>query len=309
MIDVVENSAPAIDLQVLVDRIDARLAALVPSSSEPPQKLHKAIRYSLLAPGKRLRPLLTLLSARAFGGCDELAVDPACALEMAHAASLIVDDLPFMDDAQERRGLPANHLAFGLATANLASLALLNRAFSVLSTAPGLSPETRVAMVASLSAALGDSGGAIAGQEEDIEAPDGTEMSVLALEAMVRHKTAALFEAAVELGAWVAGADAEQRAAARDFGREFGLCFQALDDLADRYDPKSGEGAEQDSRAKHTFVSVLGVERTRLMAESYGNAAVTRLEAAGVRDPALVDMVSNLLTEIDSSPVSSSNGS
>jgi geranylgeranyl diphosphate synthase type II len=285
------------DAEAIRELVDQRLAQLVPGALVPPKKLHRAIRYSLLAPGKRVRPILALHATRAFGGTEQAALDPACAIEMVHAASLIVDDFPFMDDATERRGMPVNHRAFGMETATLASFALLNRAFSVLAEAPGLASETRIQLVRRLSSALGDCGGAIAGQEEDLEAPRGEDASIEELETMVAHKTGALFVAAVEAGALVAGASAEALTAARSFGWNFGLCFQALDDLKDRPGPASDADSEnnRDSPAKLTFVSVLGVEAAWRAAQGYAWDAVGALDTVGLGGSSLAGVASNLL--------------
>ena len=272
--------------------VDARLAQLVPPESVPPQKLHRAIRYSLLAPGKRLRPIITLIAARSFGGDQELALDPACAIEMVHAASLIVDDLPSMDDASERRGRPANHRAFGEDTAMLASLALLNRSFSVLAEAEGLSADVRIQLVEVLSSSLGDCGGAIAGQEEDLEAAE-TGLSVASLETMADHKTAALFVASSETGARISGASLAKIAAAREYARNFGLCFQVLDDLDDRPEP-SGR-VETDLDGKPTFVSLLGVEGAWQAAESYVARAVAALETVGLGGSSLAELAKRMV--------------
>jgi geranylgeranyl diphosphate synthase type II len=280
------------DLNALRRTVDERLAQLVPAEEVPPQKLHRSIRYSLLAPGKRLRPILTLLSARSFGGAESQALDPACAIEMVHAASLIVDDLPCMDNAVERRGSPANHRSFGEDTAMLASLALLNRSFSVLAESKGLSAEVRVQLVEVLSGSLGDCGGAIAGQEEDLEAPDRG-LTITSLESMADHKTAALFVASAETGARVAGASLAQLTAAREYARNFGLCFQVLDDLADR--PGTAAEGEEDDREKPTFVSVLGAEGAWEAAGKYAIDAITALGRVGLADSPLAELTHRLI--------------
>ena len=297
MLNPLSHSELVADARVLCGRIEDRLARLVPEDHVPPAKLHRAIRYSLLAPGKRVRPILMLHAARSFGGDEEWALDPACALEMVHAASLIVDDFPFMDDAVERRGLPASHREFGLETATLAAFALLNRAFGVLADAPFLPDEVRTLLVQRLSSALGDCGGIIAGQEEDLEAPATIDPTLQRLERMVGHKTAALFVAAVEAGALIAGARSEELAAAREFAWKFGLCFQALDDLDDRPSPTRARDDEagRDGHEKLTFVSVLGVDGAWRAAEAYAAGAVEALETIGLGDTTLAAATSNLL--------------
>ena len=123
------------------ERVNRRLAELVPPEDEEPLQLHRAMRYSLLGSGKRIRPTVTVLVAKHLGGQPDLAIDPGCAIEMVHTASLILDDLPLMDDATVRRGQPANHMVYGEPTALLAALALLNLAYSTMATAPGLAPD------------------------------------------------------------------------------------------------------------------------------------------------------------------------
>ena len=280
------------ELETLRELVDHRLAQLVPSETVPPQKLHKAIRYSLLAPGKRLRPTITLLSARTFGGDVARALDPACALEMVHAASLIVDDFPCMDDAAERRGRAANHRAFGEDTAMLASLALLNRSFSVLAESEGLSAEVRVKLVEVLSGSLGDCGGAIAGQEEDLEAPEQV-LTVSTLETLADHKTAALFVASAETGARIAGASLAKLAAAREYAHNFGLCFQVLDDLDDR--PGLAAETDADTRDKPTFVTLLGVDGAWRSARSYADRAVAALDMVGLGSSPLAELAHRLI--------------
>jgi geranylgeranyl diphosphate synthase type II len=143
--------------------VDGRLDELVPSGTGQAQALHESIRYSLLASGKRIRPVLAILTCKYLGEKELAVLDPACAIEMVHTASLILDDMPSMDDASLRRGRPTNHLVFGDDTATLASVALLNRAFGVISEAEGLTALIRVELIRLLSEAIG-SNGIIAGQ-------------------------------------------------------------------------------------------------------------------------------------------------
>ncbi|MGD8896871.1 MAG: polyprenyl synthetase family protein, partial [Acidobacteriota bacterium] len=142
----------------LRERVNERLGELVPPEDAPPEQLHKAIRYSLVAPGKRIRPLMTLLTATRLGGDVEVGLDPACAVEMIHTASLIVDDMPFMDDAEMRRGRPANHRVFGQDVAALAAFDLVSRAFGTLAGARGLDDTQRTELVRLLSEALAGEG-------------------------------------------------------------------------------------------------------------------------------------------------------
>jgi geranylgeranyl diphosphate synthase type II len=215
----------------LRDDVETRLEATVPPARQPPCELHGSMRHTLLGPGKRARALLAMLSARHFGADPAVALNAACALEMVHAASLILDDLPAMDNATLRRGLPANHQIFGEATGILAAIALLARAFGVLAEDTGLAPSVRLRLSAILSRAVG-SDGLAAGQELDLKwSPDrATRHEVTLIHA---RKTAALFQAAAEMGVVMAGADEDRTAAMRDFGLKLGLAFQILDDLID----------------------------------------------------------------------------
>ena len=132
-------------------RVNERLGELVPPEDTPPEQLHRALRYSLVAPGKRIRPLMTILTATRLGADAETCLDPACALEIVHTASLIIDDMPFMDDATTRRGKPAHHTVFGEDLAALASLELLSRAYGVMARARGLDDRLRLELIRLLS--------------------------------------------------------------------------------------------------------------------------------------------------------------
>jgi geranylgeranyl diphosphate synthase type II len=260
--------------------VDARLDELVPSSDRPPQRLHEAIRYSLLAPGKRVRPLLCLLTAEYLGGDGEAALDAACAIEMIHTASLVLDDLPAMDDATLRRGLPANHVSYGEDTALLAAMALLNRAYGVLGAARGLSEPIRLALVQLLTQAVGTDG-IIAGQDCDLKA-DLLVRDHISLEKMHTQKTGALFVAAVEAGARVAETRREWLPALRIFGSKLGLAFQTGDDLADALgtEATTGKNVGQDV-GKPTMLSFLGHDRAVQVASAFVQSAILALEPLG----------------------------
>jgi geranylgeranyl diphosphate synthase, type II len=270
-------------LRVLRGQVDARLDQLVPAAGLPPAALHGAIRHSLLAPGKRLRPLLAMLTAAQFGARDGAALDPACAIEMVHAASLILDDLPSMDNAAMRRGRPATHVAFGEDTAILASVALLNQAFAVIARADALECEARLELVTTLSGAIGFDG-LVAGQLRDLQqARQGDTASVQ----QVHHqKTGALFVAACETGARVAGASARQMEAARGFATELGLAFQIQDDIIDVTMSEAAAGKDVGKDVgKDTMVAVLGCERARARLDEHVAAAVAHLSAVGESGP------------------------
>jgi geranylgeranyl diphosphate synthase type II len=276
-------------VQAIRTRVEQRLTALVPAELEPPHQLHKAIRYSLLARGKRIRPVVAVLATEQLGGDPDLALEPACAIEMVHTASLILDDLPAMDDATLRRGNPASHVVFGESTALLAAMALLNRAFAVMTAAPGLSDALRVQLVELLTRAIG-SEGIIAGQEHDLRA-EWEQSDHQKLERVHAQKTGALFVAAAETGARVAGVPEQGLEAVRRFASNLGLAFQTLDDLLDFSSTETitGKNVGMDT-GKPTFVGFVGPERARARAHGLLEAAVDALVSLGPCGEALAEL-------------------
>ena len=249
------------------ERIDRALDEYTRFDDGCPEPLREAIRYSLLAPGKRLRPMLVMLAAETCQGFVDAALPAACAVEMVHAYSLVHDDLPAMDDDDLRRGRPTCHKTFGEAVAILTGDALLTLAFEVL--ARDIHPP---AVAARCCAALARAAGAcelVGGQADDL-AGQFSDGGLESLEAIHRRKTGAMFLVSLELGALVAGADAAQHAALGEFGRRLGLAFQITDDLLDvRGDSAAmGKRAGKDSgRGKLTFPGILGVEESVRRAE------------------------------------------
>jgi geranylgeranyl diphosphate synthase type II len=274
-------------LRALVER---RLDELVPDESCHPEVLHEAMRYSLLGGGKRVRPLLTILSAICFGEREETALDTACAIEMVHTASLIFDDLPCMDDATLRRGRPANHRVFGEDTAVLAATALLNRAFGVVTESVEIDPSVRCDLVRTLSDAIGSSG-IIAGQYCDLrpDAENGAEIHKVIQ--MYGQKTGALFVASVEAGARIARVDETWVEAVRTFAAHLGLAFQIFDDLLDRLgnEQDTGKDVGQD-KDKNTLVACMGSGRARAEASIRVQSAARALEPLGDAGRPLVDL-------------------
>lgn len=261
-------------------RIDERLAALVPGESSHPERLHRSIRHSLLAPGKRIRPIFSIMVATQLGAEEAKSMDPACAIEMVHTASLILDDLPIMDDARLRRGRPANHRLFGEDTATLAAVALLNRSYGVITEAAGLASPLKVELMSLLCAAIG-SDGIIAGQECDLHG-DGNLRDTQNLVRIHGQKTGALFVAAAEAGARIAGARAQWVEAIREFARNLGLAFQIRDDVLDVRSTESAAGKDVSKDGhKATFASVMGVERAAELADRYVDLAAKALEPLG----------------------------
>jgi geranylgeranyl diphosphate synthase type II len=270
--------------------IDARLAELIPNESVDPVPLHQSMRYSLLAGGKRIRPVLTMQVANDLGAEENAALDVACAVEMIHAASLILDDLPCMDDARLRRGKPANHLVFGEDTAILAATALLNRAFGVVADAEHLPAETRLDLTRLLSDSVG-SNGIIAGQFCDLRIRHGHGDEVAGLTQMYSQKTGALFVAALEAGARVAGVDDSWVRAVREYGINLGLAFQLLDDLLDTFGTSEqiGKDIGQDDE-KSTLASHLGAEAARREVHRYVESAASALAPLGATGDSLITL-------------------
>lgn len=277
------------------ERINDRLAELVPSENTAPQQLHKAMRYSLLGSGKRIRPVVTVVVATHLGSDEELAIDPACAIEMVHAASLILDDLPLMDDATLRRGQPANHIVFGEDTALLAAMALLNGAYAAMASVPGLRPELRLELISMLSKAIGTDG-LIGGQVLDLESWPGQDAESLQQTNML--KTAALFVLGAEAGARIAEVPEREVQAVRRFAADLGLAFQMFDDLLDvcHTEAEVGKNVSQDED-KATLVSLLGTDRARDWANQLLNSAVDNLVPLGAKSEALVELAQLLLPE------------
>ena len=236
--------------------VNERLDSLVPASHRGPQRVNEAVRYALLAPGKRIRPLLTLLAAVDFGAAVADALDVACATEMVHTASLVLDDLPSMDDARLRRGQPTVHVQFDESTAILAAVALLNQAFATVTRAARLPAETRLALVERLAAAVGFDG-LVTGQENDLH-DRGATATVARLEALNHQKTSVLFEAALEIGARVAGAADRSIDELRQVAAHLGLAYQIADDLFDisvSVGPQSKDLHKDDGQADRGVVA------------------------------------------------------
>ena len=280
-------------LQSLRERVDERLATLLPVAESAQDSVTLALHEGTLAPGKRLRPLLLLLAVSDLGRPTDSALELACALEMVHTASLFLDDLPCMDNASLRRGQPTIHLRFGEDVAVLASVALLSHAYAVMATAPALSPQQRNAAVSILARAVG-SQGLVRGQFRDLRGDDQAHQ----LDAVVttnQLKTGSLFTAALDLAALLAGADAEQQAHLRGFASELGLAFQLLDDIADGLTPQqTGKDCQQD-RSKTTVVSLLGPQAAYQQLATHRASAQAHLDAIGLGNGELAGLMRHLL--------------
>lgn len=267
-------------------RIESTLERIVPPGGEVVQR---SMAYTLHAPSKRVRPVLTLLAAELVAGDAARAVPAAAAVELVHTASLILDDLPAMDDAPLRRGRPANHKEFGEAIAILAAFGLLNAAFATLAGEYDAPSTWRLTKL--LSDAVGIDG-LIGGQALDLLATE-QEIGFETLERIHRGKTGTLFSAAAVSGALVAGGSAEDVARLDAFARNLGLAFQIVDDLLDvQGDPaETGKAVRKDAK-KTTFVSFSGVAGARQLAIELCGTADATLAAFGRRAQPLRDLSS-----------------
>jgi geranylgeranyl diphosphate synthase type II len=279
--------------QQLVDRA---LDAWLPAESVPPFSIHKAIRYSVFAGGKRIRPILAIAAARAVAGLPDGIEDAAATLEMVHTYSLIHDDLPAMDNDDLRRGRPTCHKVFGDALAILAGDALCTLAFEVLSRLRQVGPEQKVRLIEELGRASGTVGGMIAGQVHDIEG-EGQAPSAPLLDQIHRAKTGALLRASVRMGAIYGGATAEELQALTGYGASVGLAFQIVDDILDveQTSEKLGKTAGKDQeQQKITFPAVFGLDRSRQMAEQErqkAHAALRNFDDRADRLRQLADLI------------------
>lgn len=252
--------------------VENRLKELLPGNGTGPERLLESMRHGVVLPAKRVRPLLTLVTARELGGRPEAALDLGCAIEMVHAASLILDDLPTMDNAELRRGVPANHLVYGESTAILAAIGLMNLAFGIAAKCQRLPPESCLDAVDVLYRAIGTDG-LVGGQEEDLHACTGYTQAAQ-LERMYGRKTGALFAAAMELGAITAGRN-EVRGQIARCGHDIGIGFQILDDVVDAEaeSHKAGKDVMKDS-GRANFASLIGTRAARSRAASLIDGAV-----------------------------------
>lgn len=264
-------------------RVDAAVDAALPPATAFPEAVHEAMRYTALAPSKRMRAAVSLLSAALFGR-EERAMGVAIAVELVHASSLILDDLPSMDDSPTRRGRPACHIAFGEATALLASFALLTRAFDVLATM--YEPALAMPLTKLMSETVGTSG-LIAGQADDLLAATRA-ITFERLERIHRLKTGVLFTAAAVGGALAAGAREPQTTPLAHYAKNLGLAFQIVDDLLDvtGTEEETGKPVRADAK-KTTFVSFSGVEGARALAVELCDTADRALAPFGARADAL----------------------
>ena len=280
---------------------ESALEAALPPETAWPETIHRAVRYSLFAGGKRIRPVLVLAAGETVGAPRAELLPLACAVEMIHTYSLIHDDLPAMDDDDLRRGKPTSHKVFGEAIAILAGDALLTRAFHLLATVPrGVDDalaRRRLAATEVLAEACG-TGGLIGGQVMDLES-EGRAIDAPALERLHRAKTGALLSACVRGGAILGGARPDELEALSRYAAAIGLAFQVVDDVLDATEnaERLGKTAGKDAAAhKATYVSVHGIERAREMADGLLRDAIAAVAPLGPRG-ALLQALARLIVE------------
>jgi len=262
--------------------IETQLQKLLPAEHTLPSSIHRAMRYSVFAGGKRIRPILCLASARMF--TDELAgaIQVGCAIEFIHTYSLIHDDLPALDNDDLRRGKPTCHRVFGEAMAILAGDALLTLAFQALAGAP-LEALRRVQVIAEISAAAGTVDGMVGGQVADVEA-GGKPVDAATLEYIHRSKTAALICGSIVAGAIAGGANNEDVERLRRFGGQIGWAFQVVDDILDVEESSASLGktaGKDQAQQKATYPALYGIEKSRSIAAELEANALRELDCYG----------------------------
>jgi geranylgeranyl diphosphate synthase, type II len=272
-------------------RIDEALDHFLPKETELPHSLHKAMRYSVFAGGKRVRPILLLAACEAVGGETRCAVPAACAMEMIHTYSLIHDDLPAMDDDDFRRGNPTSHKVFGEAIAILAGDALLTEAFKLASDlrfAEGCALSGLLAVIHEIATCAG-SGGMVGGQVIDMESEGRQDIDLPTVQYIHTHKTGALIKASVVAGALLGGASGKKLAAITRYGEAAGLAFQIADDILDieGTTEEIGKDAGSDqARGKATYPAVIGLAAAKEEALAMMDEALRALETFGAEaDP------------------------
>src|SRR5436190_1405977 len=262
--------------------VDATLSELLPPERKSPQGIHQAMRYSTLNGGKRVRPCLCVAAFAAYREDWKPILPIASAIEMIHSYSLIHDDLPAMDDDDFRRGRPSCHKQFDEAIAILAGDALLTLAFEVLATSKQFAPDRMLRAATKLATASGSSGGMIAGQVFDLDC-EGRPVTAEELEAIHRSKTAALFGAAVWIGAFLGEAPESDLAGIQKYCDRIGLAFQVIDDILDATD-----GNNRDD-GKATYPMLYGLDKSRAIAQTLMKEARQALAPLGSRGELLLD--------------------
>ena len=292
------------DIKALIketaEKVEARLNELLPGEDVAPVTLHKAMRYSIFAGGKRIRPRLCLEAAKACGGSEEAALNAACALEALHTYTLIHDDLPCMDDDDLRRGRPTNHKVFGEGVAVLAGDALLTEAFAMLARVPANDRYDAKDYITEFAFRTG-SLNLVGGQVLDLEG-EGRQLNVDELRAIHHGKTSALIIASLRLGGMSAGCTAEQLDALTAYGRDLGLAFQIIDDILDVTSSPEvlGKSIGKDAREqKATYPALVGMENARAEARALTAAARADLDVFSARRAENLLAISDYLLKRD----------
>ena len=272
-------------------RVDAALNNFLPRETDLPFSLHKAMRYSVFAGGKRVRPILMLAACQAVGGDTERALPAACAMEMIHTYSLIHDDLPAMDDDDFRRGNPTNHKVFGEAIAILAGDGLLTEAFKLISDplfASDVPAAARLAVIHEIATCAG-SYGMVGGQVVDMESEGKKDIDLPTVQYIHTHKTGALIKASVKAGALLGGADELKLLAITRYGEAAGLAFQIADDILDiegTTEEIGKDAGSDEARGKATYPAVMGLSAAKQEAQAMMDEAFRALEIFGAEaDP------------------------
>jgi geranylgeranyl diphosphate synthase, type II len=263
--------------------VDACLERLLPPENEEPSTIHKAMRYSVFAGGKRVRPILVLASGSSLAGDRETLLHLGAGIEMMHTYSLIHDDLPALDNDDLRRGVPTCHKVFGDAMAILAGDALMTRCYQILAALPKLSDSVRIAIISEIAAATGTVDGMIGGQVVDLES-EGKPVDARLLEYIHHSKTGALLRASIRCGALAAGAEMSELRALTAYGEKIGLVFQIVDDILDVTSCSEvlGKTAGKDEKVKKaTYPALYGIDASKKKARDLADAAIEDIRILG----------------------------
>lgn len=280
--------------------VDRCLERLLPSEAEEPATIHKAMRYSVFAGGKRIRPILVLASGESVGGRRETLLHVGAAVEMMHTYSLIHDDLPALDNDDLRRGRPTCHKVFGEAMAILAGDSLMTRCYQILSELPDLpnGDSTRVSLIREVAYATGTVNGMIGGQVVDL-ASEGKEISPKILEYIHRSKTGALLAACTRCGGLAAGANPAQVESLSAYGRKIGLAFQIVDDILDVTGTSRdlGKTAGKDEKVKKaTYPALYGIADSQEKARELVRSAIEEVQSLGDKAEPLRNLAQFILS-------------
>ena len=276
--------------------IDAALDRRLPAATAPPPSIHEAMRYSVFAGGKRLRPMLCVESARIFSAAISPALDAGCALEFIHTYSLIHDDLPALDNDDLRRGKPTSHKKFGEAHAILAGDALLTLAFETIASV-AIEPARRVELLREIAVAAGTRNGMVGGQVADLEA-EGKPVTPEQLGYIHKSKTAALIRASVVAGAYCGGAGAADVERLRTFGSNIGWAFQVVDDILDVEESSAALGktaGKDQAQQKATYPALFGLAKSHEFAKALATNALAELDSFGNRAARLRELAEFLV--------------